>query len=258
MKVSEAFPKPWIRPTDLADGEVWVVTIAGIKRNEYTVKEGDRYGTPGDLEVSYRLYFRETQKYLKIKENKAVAISQLLGDEEMENWIGREIGLIKVAKEQGGSRQVYVDVDKILPGRRGGASLVDRRVTGRIGEAAGQRFLSACTEAGVRFDDFLAWCKKNQPDALPLVFGVEVADIPGSCAKVMGEFLKQAHTKSLPGQQQTSGAAGDDQRHPEEVVARRVATPSAIRTAIGRTDQVPAGVGVGGGDEVIDDKDIPF
>ena len=107
-RVSNLYPKTsqWLKSEDIPD-EGLTVTI-----DSYEVKD---FNHEGKRERKPVLYFKEDVKPLIVIKTNAGTITQLIGSDELDDWIGRRITLVPREVEYSG-RQVWAI--RVQPPRR--------------------------------------------------------------------------------------------------------------------------------------------
>ena len=87
MKISTAFPTKYISAEDL-DSKSWIMTISGV--NVETIGESDTKPV---------VHFANAQKGFPLNKTNARQISTILGADETDAWVGRQIELFPTTTE---------------------------------------------------------------------------------------------------------------------------------------------------------------
>jgi hypothetical protein len=98
MRTSDAFPSNYLRAADLK-GKTPIVTIDRVVM--------ETLGRESKLVV----YFRKAEKGLVLNKTNAMAIADLAGTEETDDWPGKKIRLIQAMVEYQGKREPAVRVE---------------------------------------------------------------------------------------------------------------------------------------------------
>ena len=86
MKISQMYPRRYATGEDL-QGKAYTMTIAKITKEKM-------HPQPGAPEIEkWVLYFQETKKGVILGRTLAFQIAELLGSEETDDWVGKQITL---------------------------------------------------------------------------------------------------------------------------------------------------------------------
>ena len=86
MKQNDAFPSTYLKSEDFAEGEEKTVTIARVKLEKMTNRDGEEETKPT---IDF-----ETGKGIVVNKTNWNRIVQVLGAEDSDNWLGKQIVLI--------------------------------------------------------------------------------------------------------------------------------------------------------------------
>lgn len=183
MKLSQMFPSKYLIADDLQPSGFTLVTIEEVDWLDVSAYKD----SPDEPDASYLLRFREFRKPMRLNKTNAHIIADVLKSDETNDWIGRQVRIFPTTTSYGGKqfRVIRVDINPVAAPRI--AASIDIRP---IGRANAEKFLAALGERGKRLDDFLAWCKRFQPDIWSRVSGVEPADYPRGAAAAMQDYLR--------------------------------------------------------------------
>lgn len=241
MKLSQMFPSRYLQAEDLPPQQNTVVTIEKV----YPAAARDR-GGGDEPEVKWMLRFREFRKPMSLWRNTAKTIGEVLGTDETDQWVGKQIAIYPGTYVSFGETKPCINVDKWKPeqvaAKPAAPGLViagDRRP---IPKAAMERFLAHVKQHGKGWDDFLRWCKGHAPDAIALAWGVELDSIPAGVLPAMKAFLDSV-TPTTPARELVDAGTGEVLTPPTSTA--RPTVPAAMSPL-----PVP--------DQVVPDDDIPF
>ncbi len=83
MNVNQMMPSKFIKKEDVGNGVLYEIT---------GVEEQDA-GTQENMDMKWVLLFKETDKPLILNKTNMTAVSTILGSEESEDWIGKQVVL---------------------------------------------------------------------------------------------------------------------------------------------------------------------
>ena len=130
MKLSDAFPSKWLAASDIPD-EGLQVTINSYDLQD--VGQGDR------KEQKPVLHFRERDvKSLVLNKTNARVIEQVIGSDDLDNWIGHKITLIPREVEFQGETVWAIRVQ--LPRRQANRAAVNAQAPARANTSNGPQF----------------------------------------------------------------------------------------------------------------------
>lgn len=117
MYLQQMFPKASLDAADLKatfpNGVI--VTIESVDAKTFEAKN------PGEAEIGYYLKVREFKKPFKLNKSNAMAIADLLGSQNTDDWFGKTINLraidYRITDRQSGQKKIIAifDVDMLLP-----------------------------------------------------------------------------------------------------------------------------------------------
>lgn len=85
MRMSDAFPSKWLSAADIPDGGM-IVTIETYEME--IIGQGEK------KQNKPVLYFKEDVKPMVLNKTNGGVLTQVLGSDEMDDWIGKEVTLI--------------------------------------------------------------------------------------------------------------------------------------------------------------------
>lgn len=114
MKVSDMFPSKYLSASDLRGREV-AVTIARIADDKMRdPKTGREISKPV-------VYFERKKKGMVLNKTNAFTIAEILGEEDTDKWIGREIVLVPSQTMVAGTEKDCIRVRAVLDDNDGAA-----------------------------------------------------------------------------------------------------------------------------------------
>jgi hypothetical protein len=236
-KIGQMFPSKYLQSEDLKPG----ITIVTIR--EVEILSAKRAQPGAELEQEWLIKFDEFRKPMRLKSVPAKVISQVLGSDMTEDWIGHTVGIYAGTYISFGEQKPCIAVDWTKPQTKPSlaAAATDLR---EIGQAAAERFLAGIKAKGKTYDDFLRFLKANVAGGIELAFGIEIPKLPMALVPAMKQFLDAIHTPALVGAG-AGGAVGGEviDRSTGEVVTAGMTPGQAAAFA---EKAVP------------DDKEIPF
>lgn len=204
---TQMFPRRYLDPSDLPQGEMVECEILGIELSDYTIRQQQNPRRPGaqPVQLEWVMWFREFQKPMKFYRQHAKVIERLFGTDQPEEVIGQRISIYAGERESWGKMEPAILIHQIRPGPRGpllaGAKREDvideRRGTDRkacdmrkLGAKNAATLKAALAEQGATFDDALAWLKANDPVGFELAHGQALEDLPSGLAPALRTFLR--------------------------------------------------------------------
>jgi hypothetical protein len=97
MKVADLFPSKFLKAEDMK-GRAATLTIKEVKLEE-------SFGSTKPV-----LYFQKTEKAFTVNSTNARIITQLLAEDETDNWVGAEVTLTPVMRKIAGELKRVIDV----------------------------------------------------------------------------------------------------------------------------------------------------
>lgn len=104
MKTSEMFGSQYMKAAELEPGKSYRLTIAGLSQIKF-----------GEDNVKFLLHFEEAQKGLVLNKTVAKQITENLGSEDSNDWVGKKITLFRTTAEYKGESVAAIRVKPEKP-----------------------------------------------------------------------------------------------------------------------------------------------
>lgn len=228
-------PKKFMDPEDLPDGELVRVTIKGVRQLQFKGMQSP--GQPPTVDIVLGLDLHGYPLPMRLNQPMCKRIEILLGTDDTALWRGQDINIYAGLMDVYGEPKPRIIIDDRPLERRPPAPAMTgaktpallTQTTSRISEKKVNNFRETAAGLGGSWDDFLAWCKKDQPAAYELLNGKDFDQISAGAVPVMKAYLDRLADGLKSGKKQLP--AGDS-AVPGELVgstpAQRPAEPAVI------------------------------
>lgn len=239
MLIRQIFQSKRLTVDDINEHVPTIVTIKGVDWAEAT-------NNNGEADALYTVLIEEHRKGFKMNKTVAGQIARVLGSEDTDDWIGKQIAIIPATEEMNG--QQY-DVIRVYTPRQVGGPIIPPtalpfpsnhsrmmaahnaraprhigggQAAGRIvetqtpqaqidmtsmGQGASDRMLDTIRGFGGTWDACLVWIKNNAPrEIFDCMFGVALPDLPVGVRPWVMRYIKSLPDYEEPASQQTPPA----------------------------------------------------